>query len=78
MKRLGKHFFQKMQIKTLIFQHYTIYFVLILFLFVNSCSGSVGNCKFSPDYKNIGESATENQDNLSKTDWKSALMSCNF
>ena len=69
MERLGKHFFKKMQIKTLIFQHYTIYFVLILFLFLNSCYGSVKNCKISPDYKNIVESATENKDNLSGNEY---------
>jgi len=53
-------------------------FVLGLFLFTYSCSAKVENCRISPDYENIGESAQENQENLSKTEWKSALMSCNF
>ena len=78
MERLGKHFFKKMQIKTLIFQRYILFFVLILFLFTNSCSRSVENCRFSPDYLEISESAIKNYDSLTETEWQSVLMSCSF
>ena len=68
--------------KTLIFQRFLIFFVLSLFFFVNSCSFSSKNerfeCKWSPDYEKIGESALENKENLSETELKSAQMSCKF
>tara|TARA_B100000963_G_C22408977_1_gene572364 strand:+ start:304 stop:483 length:180 start_codon:yes stop_codon:yes gene_type:complete len=50
-------------------------FVLVLF---TSCSGKVKNCQFSPDYEKIGESATENLENLAETNLKSGKMVCNF
>ena len=54
------------------------YFVLILFFFLISCSESVKNCSIRPDLERIGESALENAENLSETEWRSANLTCNY
>tara|TARA_B110000285_G_C14598882_1_gene369706 strand:+ start:211 stop:411 length:201 start_codon:yes stop_codon:yes gene_type:complete len=64
--------------KTLINQHFFIFFVLVLFFLASGCSKSVKKCKLSPDLQRIGESAIENQKNLSETELKSAIMRCDF
>ena len=64
--------------KTLINQHFFIFFVLVLFFLVSGCSGKVKNCEFSPDLERIGESALENQENLSETELRAAKMRCDF
>tara|TARA_B110000483_G_C17789118_1_gene386783 strand:+ start:343 stop:543 length:201 start_codon:yes stop_codon:yes gene_type:complete len=64
--------------KNSIKQHFFIYFVLVLFFLASGCSKSVKNCELSPDLERIGESALENQKNLSETELRSAIMRCNF
>ena len=59
-------------------QHFFIFFVLILFFLLISCSKTVENCKIKPDLERIGESALENVENLAETEWRSANMSCDF
>jgi len=56
---------------------YAFFAVCSLFVLV-SCSKSVENCKIKPDLERIGESALENVENLSETEWRSANMSCDF
>tara|TARA_B100000902_G_scaffold326277_1_gene321322 strand:+ start:601 stop:792 length:192 start_codon:yes stop_codon:yes gene_type:complete len=55
----------------------TIFITCSLFVLI-SCSGKVKNCKLSPDYKKIAESASENANNLAETNLQSAIASCNF
>jgi len=64
--------------KTLINQHFLIFFVLLLFFFASGCSKTVENCKIKPDLERIGESALENKENLTETELRAAKMSCNF
>jgi len=59
-------------------QHFFIFFVLILFFLLISCSKTVENCKIKPDLERIGESAKENLDNLAETEWRSANLTCNY
>ena len=55
----------------------TILLVCSLFVLAN-CSKSVKNCRISPDYEKIGESASENLENLSETELKSAQIQCQY
>ena len=64
--------------KTLIFQRFLIFFVLALFFLASGCSKTVKNCEIKPDLERIGESAIENRENLSESEWRSAKMRCNF
>ena len=64
--------------KTLINQRYLIFFVLTSFFLATGCSKSVKNCEIKPDLERIGESAVENVENLSESEWRSAKMRCNF
>ena len=64
--------------KTLIFQRFLTFFVLLSFFLLISCSKTVENCKIKPDLERIGESAKENLDNLSETEWRSANLTCNY
>tara|TARA_B100000073_G_scaffold40703_1_gene30500 strand:+ start:250 stop:450 length:201 start_codon:yes stop_codon:yes gene_type:complete len=59
-------------------QHFLTFFVLVLFLFLNSCAKNTKNCEIKPDLERIGESAVENLENLAETDWRSANLTCNF
>ena len=52
--------------------------VIIFILILSGCSGKVKNCEFSPDLERIGESALENQKNLSETELRAAKMTCDF
>jgi hypothetical protein len=52
--------------------------VIIFILILSGCSGKVKNCEFSPDLERIGESALENQKNLSETELRAAKMRCDF
>jgi len=54
------------------------YFVLILFFFTISCQNSVKNCKIKPNVKEIAESAIENHQNLTETEWRSADLICEY
>jgi|TARA_R100001463_G_scaffold81427_2_gene135951 hypothetical protein len=71
-----------MQEKTLINQHFLTFFVLLLFFFVNSCSFSTKNerieCKWSPDYEKIGESALDSLDDMRKIQIEQMKAACNF
>ena len=64
--------------KTLINQHFLIFFVLLSFFLTSGCSKTVENCKIKPDLERIGESALENKENLTETELRAAKMSCNF
>jgi len=64
--------------KTLINQHFLIFFVLLSFFLASGCSKTVENCKIKPDLERIGESALENKENLTETELRAAKMSCNF
>ena len=64
--------------KTFINQRYLIFFVLISFFLATGCSKTVKNCEIKPDLERIGESAIENRENLSESEWRSAKMRCNF
>ena len=64
--------------KTLINQRYLIFFVLTSFFLATGCSKTVKNCEIKPDLERIGESAVENVENLSESEWRSAKMRCNF
>ena len=67
-----------MQEKTLINQHFLIFFVLLSFFLASGCSKTVENCKIKPDLERIGESALENRDNLTETELRAMKMSCGF
>jgi len=68
--------------KTLIFQRFLIFFVLSLFFFVNSCSFSTKDerieCKWSPDYEKIGESALGSLDDMQKIHIEQMKAACKF
>jgi hypothetical protein len=64
--------------KTLIFQRFLTFFVLLSFFLASGCSKTVENCKIKPDLERIGESAKENLDNLTETEWRSANLTCNY
>jgi len=68
--------------KTLIFQRFLIFFVLPLFFFVNSCSFSTKNeqieCKWSPDYERISESAMDSLDDMKRINIQQMKAACNF
>ena len=54
-----------------------IYLTFSLFLFT-LCSCTIKTCKFTPDYRKIGDSALENKENLMETNLKSGKMACKF
>ena len=68
--------------KTLIFQRFLIFFVLSLFFFVNSCNFTTKNerieCKWSPDYEKIGESALDSLDDMKRIQIEQLKAACNF
>ena len=63
-------------------QHFLIFFVLALFFFVNSCNFSTKNkeieCKWSPDYENIGKSAMDSLDDMKRIQLQQLKAACNF
>ena len=67
-----------MQEKTLINQHFFIFFVLVMFFLAPGCSKTVKNCEIKPDYERIGESVVENSQNITETEYKSGKMTCDF
>jgi|TARA_B100001093_G_scaffold273772_1_gene261662 hypothetical protein len=67
-----------MQEKTLINQHFFIFFVLVMFFLAPGCSKTVKNCEIKPDYERIGESVVENQTNLTETELRAMKLSCGF
>tara|TARA_Y100000741_G_scaffold356132_1_gene332394 strand:- start:333 stop:548 length:216 start_codon:yes stop_codon:yes gene_type:complete len=68
--------------KTLINQRFLTFFVLILFFFINSCSFSTKDerieCKWSPDYERIGESALDSLDDMKRIEIQQMKAACNF
>ena len=78
----SKHYFQKMQEKTLINQRFLTFFVLFLFFLANSCSFSTKKerfeCKWSPDYERIGESAMDSMDDMKRINLQQLKAACNF
>jgi len=64
--------------KTLINQRFLILFVLLLFFLASGCSKTVKNCEIKPDLERIGESAMENQNNLTETELRAMKLSCGF
>jgi|TARA_B100001063_G_C16447873_1_gene396826 hypothetical protein len=68
--------------KTLINQRFLTFFVLVLFFLLNSCSFSTKNerfeCKWSPDYEKISESALESLDDMRKIQIEQMKAACNF
>ena len=73
---------KKMHKKTLINQRFLTFFVLFLFFFVNSCNFSTKNerieCKWSPDYEKIGESALDSLDDMRRIEIQQMKAACNF
>ena len=71
-----------MQKKTLINQRFLTFFVLVLFFLVNSCSFSTKKerfeCKWSPDYERIAESAMDSMDDMKRIELESIIARCNF
>ena len=68
--------------KTLINQRFLTFFVLVLFFLVNSCNFLTKNerfeCKWSPDYERIGESAMDSMDDMKRIELQSIIARCNF
>jgi len=68
--------------KTLINQRFLTFFVLVLFFLVNSCNFSTKNerfeCKWSPDYERIGESAMDSMDDMKRINLQQMKARCNF
>ena len=68
--------------KTLINQRFLTFFVLVLFFLVNSCNFTTKNerieCKWSPDYERIAESAMDSMDDMKRIELESIIARCNF
>ena len=68
--------------KTLINQRFLNFFVLVLFFFVISCQFSTKNerieCKWSPDYENIADSALDSLDDMRRINIQQMKAACNF
>ena len=68
--------------KTLINQQFLTFFVLSLFFFVNSCNFTTKNerieCKWSPDYENIADSALDSIDDMRRINIQQMKAACNF
>jgi len=68
--------------KTLINQRFINFFVLVLFFLVNSCSFATKNerieCKWSPDYERISESALDSLDDMKRINLQQMKAACNF
>ena len=68
--------------KTLKNQRFLTFFVLSLFFLVISCQFSTKNerfeCKWSPDYERIGESAMDSMDDMKRINIQQMKAACNF
>ena len=68
--------------KTLINQRFLTFFVLLLFFLVNSCNFTTKNerfeCKWSPDYENIADSALDSLDDMKRINIQQLKAACNF
>tara|TARA_B100000212_G_C26912199_1_gene338330 strand:+ start:192 stop:395 length:204 start_codon:yes stop_codon:yes gene_type:complete len=64
--------------KTLKNQHFFAFFVLILFFLAISCSKSVENCEYSPDFDISSESLSKSLDGIVQIEKMQAKARCNF
>jgi len=68
--------------KSVIYQPFTIIFVLLLFFILISCSFSTKDeridCSFKPDYEKIGESAMDSLDDMRRIELQQMKAACNF
>jgi hypothetical protein len=64
--------------KTLINQHFIIFFVLALFFLVSGCSKSVEKCKYSPDFDVNSESLSESLDGIVQIEKMQLKTRCKF
>ena len=80
---------KKITQKSVINQHFLTFFVLSLFFFINSCSfsyktGEIStkteriDCKWSPDYENIADSALDSLDDMKRIELQQLKAACNF
>ena len=80
---------KKITKKSVINQQFLIFFVLCLFFIVNSCTfsyetGEIStkskriDCKWSPDYEKIGESAMDSMDDMKRIQLQQMKAACNF
>ena len=80
---------KKIAKKSVINQQFLIFFVLVLFLIVNSCTFSYKtgefstktkriDCNWSPDYEKIGESAMDSMDDMKRIQLQQMKAACNF
>ena len=80
---------KKITKKSVINQQFLIFFVLVLFLIVNSCTFSYKtgefstktkriDCKWSPNYEKIGESAMDSMDDMKRIQIQQMKAACNF
>ena len=80
---------KKIAKKSVINQQFLIFFVLVLFFIVNSCTFSYKtgefstktkriDCKWSPDYEKIGESAMDSMDDMKRVQLQQMKAACNF
>ena len=80
---------KKITKKSVINQQFLIFFVLCLFFIVNSCTfsyktGEIStkseriDCKWSPDYEKIGESAMDSMDDMKRVELQQLKAACNF
>jgi len=80
---------KKITKKSVINQCFLTFFVLGLFFFINSCSfsyktGEIStkskriDCKWSPDYEKIGESAMDSMDDMKRVELQQLKAACNF
>jgi len=52
-----------------------VIFSLFLFAF---CSCTIKNCKIAPNYKEIGDSALKNTNNLAEIEIRTAQVTCKY
>jgi len=71
-----------MKKKTLINQRFLNFFVLSLFFLALSCNFQSKNeridCKWSPDFERIGESAMDSMDDMRRIELRQMKARCNF
>tara|TARA_A100001201_G_scaffold97_1_gene324 strand:+ start:469 stop:714 length:246 start_codon:yes stop_codon:yes gene_type:complete len=80
---------KKITKKSVKIQQFLTFFVLCLFFTVNSCTFSYKtgefstktkriDCKWSPDYEKIGESAMDSMDDMKRIEIQQMKAACNF
>ena len=80
---------KKITKKSVKIQRFLTFFVLCLFFTVNSCTFSYKtgefstktkriDCKWSPDYEKISESAMDSMDDMKRIELQQMKAACNF